>query len=157
MARFEVHNQCLQMDHDMLVFVFDEQAWSHLQFGNDISMTLSHKFNAGMPSMRNPVSSDIISASVLLSDTALCFFLSPWKWHKCMRSKYQHNTTWVWFWDSQISCGHRRLGIIKVCSLLLDSKRGNTVCSWMCDECKWWDVRVADRTLSSTFVTDVVK
>ena len=38
------------------------------------SMIVSHKFNAGMPSMRNPASSDAISASVLLWDTTICLF-----------------------------------------------------------------------------------
>ena len=29
--RLEVNNQCLQMDHNVLECVFDEQVWSHLQ------------------------------------------------------------------------------------------------------------------------------
>ena len=36
-------------------------------------MIVSRTFNAAVPSMSNPASSDIMSASVLLWDTAVCF------------------------------------------------------------------------------------
>ena len=75
------------MDHDVLVFEFDEQAWSHLQLvgaEKDLCtylfislliwiiyfLIVSNKFNVRMPSLPNPASNEIISASVLLWDTA---------------------------------------------------------------------------------------
>ena len=41
--------------------------------GCNISLIVSHKFIAGMPFIRNLASSDLISASVLLWDTDVCF------------------------------------------------------------------------------------
>ena len=41
--------------------------------GSDTSMTVLHKLNVRIPSIRRPASNEIISASVLLCDTAVCF------------------------------------------------------------------------------------
>ena len=42
---------------------------------------------------------------------------------------------------------NRRLELIQA---KLDFQRDNTVCSWLCDECSWWDVLIEDRMLGST-------
>ena len=44
-----------------------------VQYINDFPLT----FNARMPSMRNPASSDVIPASVVLCDTACLFLKGP--------------------------------------------------------------------------------
>ena len=41
--------------------------------GANTSVTMSHKLSAGSPSNLRPASNEIISASVLLCDTAACF------------------------------------------------------------------------------------
>ena len=42
--------------------------------GSDTSLTVSHKLNAEIPSICRPSSNEIISSSVLLCETAVCFF-----------------------------------------------------------------------------------
>ena len=131
------------MDHDALVHVFDNWARSHLQLAGATCLWL-----CPTSSTRNPASSDIVSASVMLWHTAVCSLQA----HEIGTNVCDRNmhTTWRWLWVRQISCKVGRLGIISVCNLLLDSQRDNTVCSWMCDECNWWDAPVANRTLGST-------
>ena len=103
-------------------------------------------------STRNPASSDVIPASVSAMTYSCLLFTSPRKSAQtCVIQIFTENTTWSWlFLSPSIVLQNRRLGIIPVCSLLLNSQRDNTVCSWMCDECNWWDVPVANRMLDST-------
>ena len=92
-------------------------------------MIVSNKFNAGMRSFRKPASRGIISASVLLWDTAVCFLQARESDTKiCVRNI--HRT------PPDPNClQNRRLGIITVYRLLLDFQRDNTVRSWLRDEC----------------------
>ena len=46
--------------------------------GCNISMIVSHKFNAGIPCTHYPAFSEIISASLLPWDTAVCFLISTY-------------------------------------------------------------------------------
>ena len=78
-------------------------------WGCNISMILSHKFIAGMPTIPNPTSRDEMLPSRLLWDTAVCFLQA-------------HDT------------GANKFGTVPVYSLLLDLQRDSTVCSWLCDE-----------------------
>ena len=47
------------------------------RLGMQYIQIVSRKCIAGMPSMRKPASNEIISVSVLLWDTAVCFFDTP--------------------------------------------------------------------------------
>ena len=111
------------------------------------SMMVSYKFIAGMSSMRNPASSEKISASALLWDTAVCFLRAHEIGINVCDPNTEHHPKLTLSPSNFLQ--NRRLGKISVCSLSLASQRDNTVWSWTCDECDWWDVLVADRTLSS--------
>ena len=121
-------DRCLPVYHDILVFVFDEQARSHLaDCGCNISMIVSHRFIAGMPSMRNPASSDFLSASVLLWETTVCF-LHAHEIGTNVCDRNIHITSpelIVSLWDV---LQNRRHGILQICCPLLDSQHDNAVC-----------------------------
>ena len=94
-------------------------------------MIVSHKLNAGVPSMRNPASSDI-------GQLLCCYGIQRFALYKPVKLAHtyavqmctEHHLT-----KTLSLPRNRRLGRIQVCSLLLDSQRDNAVCSLICDEC----------------------
>ena len=104
-ALLEGRNQCFHMDHDVLICEFEEKPWSYLPLvgcGCNISLIVSRKFNAGMPSMRFPASIDTITASVLQSDTAVFLRTHEIGTHVCDPQK--HITPSDGFCVRHISC-----------------------------------------------------
>ena len=116
--------------------------------GCNTSMIVSHKFIAGMPSMRNPASSEIISASVLLWDTAVCFFqVSEIGTHVCdpnmRRTPPDVDFESVKFPAKSAFWKNPSLQSIPWFPT-------STVCDSLFDEWSWWHVLIEDRMLGST-------
>ena len=87
-----------------------------------------------MPFIRDPASSDVISASVFLWDTAVGL-LKAQEIGTCACDPNKHRTPpEVDFFCLSNFLQNRRLGMIPVYSLLLDFQRDNPVGSWLCDE-----------------------
>ena len=61
------------------------------------SITKCQRSRAGMPSIREPATREIISASVELWNWSL-FLAPPIYWHERLTSEYAQDTSWCWFW-----------------------------------------------------------
>ena len=65
----------------------------------------NHQFQrsrAGIPSMRKPASREIISASVELCESEVCFLSIQFFWHERVTSENSQKTSWCWFWVFKI-------------------------------------------------------
>ena len=113
---------------------FDAHARSRLQLGEKKIYGFP-QILVGMPSMYTPASSDIIIASALMRDTAVCFSKNHMKsaqTYVIQICTERHLMLILIPLDVEHD---RRLGIIPACSLLLDFLRESTVCNALCDEC----------------------
>ena len=73
------------------------------------SIIKSQRSSAGISSIRNPESREIISPSVELCETHVLLLEHPTYGNKCVSSKYAQCSTWRRFWIFKISCKIRIL------------------------------------------------
>ena len=134
-ARSEVHYQCLQMVPDVSGSDFDEQAWSRLLAGAIFLWSSPTSSILECPPSVMFSTKRYNSSFIAAMGSAQKYVIQIYREHHLKLTESLSNVL-----------QNRRLGITTVCSLLLDSQRDNTVCSWLCDESNWWDVPVEDRT-----------
>ena len=94
----------------------------------------SHKSSAGIPSNLNPASKEMVSNSVELCDTAVCFL------HIQLLKQMYDFQKWTMFLQKWISIFQdlprsQSLETVPVCIVLQYYPHDNIVCIHMCDEC----------------------
>ena len=114
----------------------------------------SHKSRAGSPSNLNPASKEMISHSVELCKTEVCF-LHIQHIGTNERLPKTHNVPPEVDFESSRSPANRSLEPVPVCIVLQYFPHSKTVCIHMCDECKisidsggchrLWSIFVIDR------------
>ena len=101
-ARLEVHNKAASGSWCFRVADWRTGLESAPACGCNVSVIVSHSYNAAMPSIYNLASNDSISASGSLWDTAVVF-LQAHEIGSKVCDPYVHNTC-SWLWVLQMSC-----------------------------------------------------
>ena len=112
------------------------------------SVTKSQRVRAGIPSMRKPASREMISASVKLCDTEVCFLQIQLKGTVVRLQKIHKILHEV---DLESSSFEKSLsfGTIPIDNAVLYLPHGNIVCGHWCDECRLSNELSACHKLSS--------
>ena len=94
------------------------------------SITTSHKSRAGIPSTRKPASNEIISDSVELCDTDVCFL------HIQLMGTHVPLPTLMLIWDLQGLQQNLSLETVPICNVELYYPHDIIIDSYLCDECR---------------------
>ena len=112
------------------------------------SITKSHKSSANKPSIRKPASNDMISDSVELWDTDVCFLRvqligSMFDFQKCTKLRL------MWILSLQDLLQSLNLEIILICTVVLCFPPNNTGGNHLCNECGKFIVPIVCHMLES--------